>query len=187
MRNNNTFKITLVALCVAINIVGGFLALTLKLPIYLDTIGTFLAAFTFGPLAGILTGAASSLINGMTYDVYSLYFMPTQIIVGFAAGCFYKKGYFKGKKIVLGILSVTILGSIMSSIISAYVFGGITSSGSAFIVMYLKEAGIGIVKSVFSTQVFTDLIDKGIAVSLVISIINTMPFEIKKKYSIGEQ
>ena len=75
----------------------------------------------------------------------------------------------------------------MSSIISAYVFGGITSSGSAFIVMYLKEAGIGIVKSVFSTQVFTDLIDKGIAVSLVISIINTMPFEIKKKYSIGEQ
>ena len=186
MRQNNTFKITFMALCAAINIVGGFLALTLKLPIYLDTIGTFLAAFAFGPIAGIITGMASSLINGLTYDIYSLYFMPTQLIVGFAAGYFYKRGFFKGKKIVLGIIAVTVLGSIMSSIISAYVFGGITSSGSAFIVMYLKEAGIGIVKSVFSTQVITDLIDKTIAVALVISIINIMPMEIKNRYCIGE-
>lgn len=174
MNRRSTFKITFMSLAVVINIVGAFVAASLKLPIFIDTIGTFLSAFLFGPLAGVLTGLATSLINGLTFDPYSLYFMPVQIIVGLIAGICYKKGLFKGKSIILGTVIVTVTGSIVASIIAAYVFGGITSSGTSFIVMYLKEAGVNIVSSVFSTQILFDLLDKSIAVFIVLTLIKAL-------------
>ena len=46
---NNKIKLTTTAVCflalaAALNLVGGFIALSLRLPIYLDSIGTMLAA-----------------------------------------------------------------------------------------------------------------------------------------------
>lgn len=182
MNENKTFNVTLMAMCVGFNIVGAFLALTLKLPVYLDTIGTFLSAFLLGPIAGVVTGGVSSLINGITFDPISLYFMPVQLITGFMAGMLFKKGLFKGKLIPIGMIIVTLTSSIVASIIAAYVFGGITTSGSSFIVMYLKEAGVNIITSVFSTQILTDLLDKAVVISLVIYLIKIIPVNLKKKH-----
>lgn len=179
MKKNNTFKLTVMAMAVVINIVGAFVAATLKLPIFIDTIGTFLSAFLFGPISGMLTGIVTALINGLTFDPYSLYFMPVQLVIGIVAGVCYKKNLFKGKYLVLGIVITTVIGSIVASIISAFVFGGITSSGTSFIVMYLKEAGVNIVTSIFSTQIIFDLVDKAITVLLVLSLIKTLPNNIK--------
>ena len=179
MNRNNTFKITFMSIAVVINIVGAFVATSLKLPIFIDTIGTFLSAFLFGPVGGMLTGMVTSLINGLTFDPYSLYFIPVQAIIGLMAGICYKKNLFKGKFLILGIIITTVMGSIVASLISAFVFGGITSSGTSFIVMYLKEAGVNIVTSVFSTQILFDLIDKGITVLLVLTILKALPANIK--------
>ena len=179
MKRSNTFKITIMSIAVVINIVGAFIATTLKLPIFIDTIGTFLSAFLFGPVGGMLTGMVTSLINGLTFDPYSLYFIPVQAIIGLMAGICYKKNLFKGKFLILGIIITTVMGSIVASLISACVFGGITSSGTSFIVMYLKEAGVNIVTSVFSTQILFDLIDKGITVLLVLTILKALPANIK--------
>lgn len=179
MKRNNTFKLIIMAMTVVINIVGAFVAATLKLPIFIDTIGTFLSAFLFGPISGMLTGIVTALINGLTFDPYSLYFMPVQLVIGIVAGVCYKKNLFKGKYLVLGILITTVIGSIVASIISAFVFGGITSSGTSFIVMYLKEAGVNIVTSIFSTQIIFDLVDKAITVLLVLSLIKALPNNIK--------
>ena len=181
MNRNNTFKLTIMAMAVVINIVGGFIAIALKLPIFIDTIGTFLSAFLFGPIGGMLTGIVTSLINGLTFDPYSLYFMPVQLIIGLVSGICYKKNLFKGKFVVLGIVITTVVGSLVASLISAFVFGGITSSGTSFIVMYLKEAGVNIVASIFSTQILFDLLDKGITVLLVLSILKSLPTNIKVK------
>ena len=179
MKRSNTFKITIMSIAVVINIVGAFIATTLKLPIFIDTIGTFLSAFLFGPVGGMLTGMVTSLINGLTFDPYSLYFIPVQAIIGLMVGICYKKNLFKGKFLILGIIITTVMGSIVASLISAFVFGGITSSGTSFIVMYLKEAGVNIVTSVFSTQILFDLIDKGITVLLVLTILKALPANIK--------
>ena len=179
MKRSNTFKITIMSIAVVINIVGAFIATTLKLPIFIDTIGTFLSAFLFGPVGGMLTGMVTSLINGLTFDPYSLYFIPVQAIIGLMAGICYKKNLFKGKFLILGIIITTVMGYIVASLISAFVFGGITSSGTSFIVMYLKEAGVNIVTSVFSTQILFDLIDKGITVLLVLTILKALPANIK--------
>ncbi len=61
MKRIKTRAITLLALCIALNIVGSNIALMLKLPIYLDSIGTVLAAAVFGPLGGMLAGVPPEL------------------------------------------------------------------------------------------------------------------------------
>ena len=93
----NIRKLTLMGFGVALNIVGAFIALQLKLPIYLDSIGTILIACLLGPKYAVLTGLSGSLISGITFDIYSLYFAPVQIFTGFFAGYFYEKGFMKGK------------------------------------------------------------------------------------------
>ena len=179
MKKTNTFKITIMSIAVVLNIIGAFIAVALKLPIFIDTIGTFLSAFLFGPVGGMLTGMVTLLINGLTFDPYSLYFIPVQVIIGLMAGICYKRNLFKGKFLILGITITTVMGSLMASLISAFVFGGITSSGTSFIVMYLKEAGVNIVASIFSTQILFDLVDKGITVLLVLTILKAVPTNIK--------
>ncbi len=77
----NSRSICFIAMAICINIVGGFLALSLKLPIYLDTIGTVFSALIMGPIGGACVGALTALINGMAFDPTSLYFMPVQLIV----------------------------------------------------------------------------------------------------------
>lgn len=47
MNTNRTLKLTTLALCGVINILGGTIALLLRLPVYLDSIGTVLAAALF--------------------------------------------------------------------------------------------------------------------------------------------
>ena len=123
MKKTNTFKITIMAFAVVINIIGAFIAILLKLPIFIDTIGTFLSAFLFGTVGGVLTCIVTSLINGLTFDPYSLYFFPVQLVIGLTAGICYKKNLFNGKFIIFGIIITTIIGSLLSSLISAFVFG----------------------------------------------------------------
>ena len=50
----NVYQICLVALAVGINIVGGQIALFMKLPVYLDSIGTILTGAVLGPWFGML-------------------------------------------------------------------------------------------------------------------------------------
>ncbi len=180
MNRNNTVKITFMAISIGLNILGGFIAVALKLPIFMDTIGTFLIAFLFGPLSGAITGFATSMINGFTFDPYSLYFFPVQVIIGVTAGLCYKKGLFKGKLTVLGVLISTISGSLVASLIAAYVFGGITSSGTTFMVIYFKNVGVNIVASVFSTQILFDLLDKATTIFLVLTLIKSLPNNMKE-------
>ncbi len=184
--NTNVRNLTLMGMGIALNVVGAFVALTLRLPIYMDSIGTILIACLLGPKYAVITGLCGSVVSGMTFDIYSLYFAPVQITTGYIAGIMYQKGFLKGAKTPLGVLIFTIPTSIISAIIAAYLFGGITSSGSSYIVQVINILGVPEVVSVFITQVFTDYLDKFIAVILVGIIIKTLPKNIKSNYKIAK-
>lgn len=166
-KSMNTRNLTLVAMGISLNIIGALVALTLRLPIYLDSIGTILVACLLGPKFAVMTGVCGSLVSGMTFDPYSLYFAPVQISTGLLAGLMYEKGFLKGGKTPLGVFIFTLPTSIISATIAAYLFGGVTSSGSSYIVQILNHFNIPMVVSVFITQVFTDYADKFLAVVLV--------------------
>ena len=71
--------------------------------------------------------------------------------------------------------------SFVSACIAAYVFGGVTSAGSAIIVGILGNNGVSMVLGVFVTQIITDLLDKILIVYLVLAAIKVIPREIKNK------
>ena len=181
MKKINTLQISLVAFGMALNLIGTFIAFSLKLPILLDSIGTILISILLGPILGLISGIGGSILSGITFDIYSLYFAPVQIVVALFTYGIFKKGLLQGSKRFIGVLILSILTSIAGSIIAAFVFGGITSSGSSYIVVLLSNLGVNKVVSVFLVQFLTDFVDKFIGVSISMLAISGMPSTIKGK------
>jgi energy-coupling factor transport system substrate-specific component len=89
-RQFSTRVIVLMPIAIAINIVLGYTVQTvLKLPIYLDSIGTIIVGVLAGPIAGALTGILSNLIwqyapgiGGGTIGAFA----PVAGVIGLLAG-----------------------------------------------------------------------------------------------------
>lgn len=86
-----TYHITILAFAIVVNIVGGQIALMLRLPIYLDSMGTILTSILYGPVYGMLTSLLSGIILGITVDSYALYFAPAGMLFGLLMGILWKK------------------------------------------------------------------------------------------------
>lgn len=173
-------KIALIALFIVINIVGGHLALYARLPIYLDTIGTLLGSAFFGPIGGLFTGILTALVNGTTGDLFSIYFMPSQIATALVSGFVYKKIKPTDFKNIWWVaLVISIPATIISTIITVILFHGITSSGSSMIVQVLNGFGLSQSISVFLVQVGTDYLDRVIGVYVVAIVYRTLLSRIK--------
>lgn len=175
-------QICLIGMAVCINMAGGQLALALRLPIYLDTIGTMLAGALMGPLFGMIPNLLSGLVMGMTTDIYSLYFAPVGMIVGFMTGLVFKKRDVRWTSLLLPALVITVPGTLVSSVICAVLFGGITSSGSTILVQLLAKTPLGMTASVFIVQIFTDYLDRVVGMFAVVSILQSMPEDMKRAW-----
>ena len=182
-RKINTYQICLVALAVGINIVGGQIALFLKLPVYLDSIGTILTGALLGPWLGMVPNFISGIFMGMTVDIYSLYFAPVGMITGLFSGLIFRKVSVKKAKILLAAAGITIPGTIVSSVINALLFGGVTSSGSSILVQLLAKTPLGLTGSIFAVQFITDYLDRCISVFLVSVCVAALGGELRGKIS----
>ncbi|AZO94970.1 ECF transporter S component [Halocella sp. SP3-1] len=188
MKKTAVLPICLVALGAVLNYIGGTIALVLRLPVYLDTIGTIMVGGLLGPIYGIFPGLISGIISGISTDIYALYFTPVQIITGIMSGILFQTVYMKKWMLPLGTLAITIPGTIVSSSITAFLFGGVTSSGSSILVQLLHKFGFNMTVSVFIVQIFTDYLDRFLAVVLVCAVLAAMPVDLKthikgEKYS----
>ena len=119
-----TRVIALIPVAIAINIVLGYtVQQVLKLPIYLDSIGTILVGVLAGPIAGAVTGAASNIIwqyapgiGGGTIGPFAI----TAAVIGILAGLWGYLGVFRprpasGSRLwlaaLIGIAIIVLLGS----------------------------------------------------------------------------
>lgn len=177
----STIKLTIVGVSIALNIIGTLIAFSFKIPILMDSIGTIMISCLIGPMYGVITGICSCIISGVTFDIYSLYFAPVQIFVGLLSGIMFKWEFMKGKKRLLGVLFISIVSSFTGAVISAFIFNGITSSSSSYIVILLSSLGLNKIFSVFLVQVLMDYIDRLLAVSLVIPVLAALPVTLKQK------
>ena len=182
-RNINVYQICLTALAVGINIAGGQIALFLKLPVYLDSIGTILAGALLGPWFGVISGFLSGALMGITVDIYSLYFAPVGMITGLAGGLIFRKRAVKKANILPAALGITIPGTVVSALINAFLFGGVTSSGSSILVQLLAKTPLGLTGSVFAVQFLTDYLDRYISVFAVCVCAGALGGELRGKLS----
>ena len=123
-RQFTTRVIVLIPVAIAINIVLGYTVQTvLRLPIYLDSIGTILVGVLAGPIAGALTGAASNIIwqyapgiGGGTIGPFAI----TAAVIGLLAGLWGYLGVFRPRPtggarlwlaVLVGVAIIVLLAS----------------------------------------------------------------------------
>ena len=99
-RDLTTAVLTLMPVAIAINIAVGSIAIALRLPIYLDSIGTVLVGALAGPWAGALTGILSNLIWSILpvpggAGPTAAFFAPVAGVIGLMAGFWASRGVFQ--------------------------------------------------------------------------------------------
>lgn len=168
----STISLVLIPVSVGINYVGKLFAATLKLPLWLDSIGTILAAILAGPWIGAVSGLINNIIYGITMDPISGIYGITSIAIGLVAGYLAYKGWIENwwKTIGLGIV-VALVSTIVSTPINIKFWGGQTGNiwGDALFATLMANKSPLFLASFFD-ELVVDLPDK-IAVVLVAYII----------------
>lgn len=125
----NTATLVLIPAAIGINYLGKLFASLLKLPLWLDAIGTCLAAVLGGPIIGAVCGAVNNIIYGLTLDPISTVYALTNISIGIVVGILAYKGFMKNLKgaILTGII-VGIVAVIISTPLNIHYWGGTTGN-----------------------------------------------------------
>ena len=181
MKKITVYHICMIAMAVGLNVVGGQIALFLRLPIYLDSIGTFFIASICGPVYGMIPSVISALIGGILDDVYAIYYAPVGILLGLVTGFVYKKKRDSLGWLFLAALLITIPTTLVSACITAYLFGGITSSGSTYLIQILAKTPLGLTLSCFLIQLCTDYLDRLFGLGVVRVLTKRLPSSILDK------
>lgn len=171
-----TTVMVLMAVAIVINIAAGQLVSMLKLPIFLDSIGTVLVGIMAGPWAGGLTGLLTNLIWGMISSPVAAAFSPVAMAIGIAAGLCAKYGLFRTwwLAVISGVI-ITFFNAVVAVPIKLYLFGGITGSGADFITSYMLALGKGLFGSVVISVFTSNLIDKVVTAVLSWGIVKALP------------
>lgn len=170
---------------VAVNFVGGQLASVLKLPMYLDTIGTIFASMLCGPWVGAVTGLLTNVVTGIANPV-NFAFIPINVIVGLLVGFLARKNMFGNwwksliSTIIMGAVSV-----ITSAPIVVLVYGGVTGSGTSLITATAMAAGANIWAAVIGTEGVFTVLDRIISVAISILVIKVIPPRTLVKFGCG--
>ncbi|SDL20794.1 hypothetical protein [Tessaracoccus oleiagri] len=177
--------ILLIPMAVAINFVGGSLALALKLPVYLDSIGTFIVAMLAGPWVGAVTGAISLLTVSIT-DPTSLPWTMLAAFMGAFVGWMARRRMFTNWwKIAIATLLV-IIGSVLAVVAIRYiVFGGFSSHVSSAIAAGLIAAGFPFWFAQMSSSFVLELPDKVLTVLIAVLVIRAISDRYLLKFSNG--
>jgi energy-coupling factor transport system substrate-specific component len=172
---------------IAINLTIGQIVLVLKLPVYLDSIGTVLVGVICGPWAGALTGALSNIIAGFILDPGWLPWFPVAAAIGATAGVMANIDFFKNwwKVVVTGFV-IAVVATIVGTPISIAVFGGISASGSSIITAFLLETGRSLLASVLTTNFIFEPIDKISTSLLAFAIIDGLSTRYLARFPRGE-
>jgi len=170
---------------VAVNFVGGQLASILKLPMYLDTIGTIFAAMLCGPWVGAVTGALTNVVTGIANPV-NFAFIPVNVLAGLVTGFLARKKMFSTWwKWIISMVIQAAVSIIASAPIVVLVYGGVTGSGTSIITAAAMAAGANIWAAFFGTEGIFTVLDR--VISFVISwlVIKVIPPRTLIKFGCG--
>lgn len=177
----------LIPIGIAVNFIGGQLALLLKLPLYLDAIGTIVVGALCGYIPGIIVGLVSNVLNSIS-DPITLFYAILNILFGITAAYLSQKGVFKsfGKTLLSALLFALIgggLGALMTWVLYGFDFGTGVSSAIA---LPLHE-GLGLPK--FLAQLIAefgmDVFDKVLTVIAAFGILQAIPTRFLAKLPLG--
>lgn len=181
-RLKGTYIAIMIPIGVAINYIGGLIASSLSLPIYLDSIGTIIVAAIMGPWVGAASGAlfniVSSLINGnVLASLFAICNIGSGLIVGFMA----RRNHFKSiTDIAIATVLVALWNAITGAPIAMVVYGGVDgNAGTNLMIAGLNALGTDLASAAFLARIPTNLVDKGIACIISWIVYRRLPDNLK--------
>ena len=172
----SSYNLAFMVICIAINMVAGQAVSMLKLPIFLDSIGTVLCAILAGPWMAIATGLLTNLLWGLLTGPIAAAFAPVAMMIGLSAGLLARAGWFNNlPKVVVSSVVITLALTLVAIPIRSYLFGGATGSGADFVVAYLHAMGSDLQESVAVTVLGTNLLDKLLTALIAWGLVRRLP------------
>jgi len=176
----------LIPIAVAVNFVGGQVAVLLKIPLYLDTIGTIMVGMLCGPWVGGLAGLITNLVLGIAEPTF-IPFAIVNVVVGVVTGlCARWDGFSVWWKWIISMVLMSLASIVTAAPIVVILYGGITASGTSLITATLMATGVNIWKAVISTELVFTISDRIISYIITYLIIRVIPDRTLIKFSIGE-
>ncbi|WP_066073325.1 ECF transporter S component [Neobacillus soli] len=181
----STAALVLIPAAVGINYIGKLFAGLLKLPLWLDSIGTVLAAILGGPIVGALAGAINNIIYGLTVDPISFVYGITSVAIGLAVGLLFYKGYISSwsKAVVAGLL-IGLVATVVSTPINIGFWGGQTGNvwGDALFTYVLANTDSTWLASLLD-EIVVDVPDKLLVVLISYGIFKGLPRNVVQLYN----
>lgn len=171
----NKLTIFLIPIGIAVNVVGGQLAILLKLPLFLDSIGTFVIGAVCGGVPGALVGLGCGLINAISLPTLLPYTI-IGVLFGFLASFLAKKNMFSSlwKAVVNGVL-VALIATGIAVPITATLYGGFVGTGASVIVTTLMASGFGVLPATFVSELASEGMDKLTCLIIIFFVLKAMP------------
>lgn len=175
--------LALIAVAIVINIVGGQINDLLRLPLFLDSIGTILVAVLAGPIAGGIAGVLTNLIIGLVFSPVAAAFAPVALVIGVVAGLLARAGWYRTywKAALAGVVIAAAL-TVVAVPIRIYLFGGVSGSGADFFIAYLSSVGQTLFSSVALAVFGTNVVDKVISSLVVWGLVQKLPVRLSAGY-----
>jgi len=171
----------LIPVGVGINVVVGTIVQTLRIPLFLDTIGTILVAILAGPWVAVVAGILTNLVLGFTAGPQLIPFALVNIAIALVVGYMAKRGWFRisntigyWRLIAAGVI-IALVATAFSAPISVFVFGGVTPGAQGAITAAFLASGNAIWTSVVSASFITEPIDKIISITVAYFIAQSVP------------
>ena len=187
MKKMDKLAIFLIPIGVALNFIGAQIAMLLKLPVYLDAIGTIVVGALCGGVPGAVVGVISNTINSITYPAYVWYGIISAIYGILAAYLSKRKVFCSLWKTVLASLLFATIGGVLNSCITWILFGFNFATDTTAIFAIPLHSALGFPK--FAAQMIAaismDVADKFLSVMAMFFILKSMPNRFLVKLKLG--
>ena len=171
-----TYVVTLIPVAAALNIVGGYIAKALQLPIFLDMIGTAVVSIVLGPWWGALVGVLTNVVGSFLSGPIGLPFAACNVAGALVWGYFHRWGWSKKNwSFFVTNLVCALIVTMTATPIYVFIFGGATGHFADMMTAAFLAMGQNLWVSVFSSNILVSLADKLIAGYVALAIIDALP------------
>lgn len=180
----STKALVLIPICAGINLVGGAIAAGLKLPLFLDMIGTVVAAALVGPWVAATVGLLTNIFLALVSNPIYLPYAAVSILVALVTGYMIRAGFFKSVGgVIITCLAATAVSVVAASSVTVFVFGGATgATGSSAVTAGLIATMGSIWKGVITSALIENLLDRAIAFAIAYVLLKRIPKSFISQY-----
>ena len=171
-----------VVACIFLNYAGKLIGQRMELPLWLDSYGTVLTAYLYGPVCGAIVGMAVNIVYGIMYSYTHMIYGIVSMSIGIVVGVLAKKGWFENLFGTLSIGFILTVNSVLISVPCNYIFfgGQVGNTWGDGVIAMFESIGINRLVSHIAGQFYIDFLDK-VLMCLCLYILIRISRNVKEK------